>query len=117
MNSFRYSVIRNVKIVGCYKNLICFEKNGRYGFFNKEKSLGILVKREEDYVEQNEIICGKCTIYVNKGTYFGGNTYVFSKIVSYTEDLIEIHTGKFVAKESLKDVSVILLSEKYTNHK
>ena len=117
MNSFRYSVIRNVKIVGCYKNLICFEKNGRYGFFNKEKSLGILVKREEDYVEQNEIICGKCTIYVNKGTYFGGNTYVFSKIVSYTEDVIEIHTGKFVAKESLKDVSVILLSEKYTNHK
>ena len=117
MNSFRYSVIRNVKIVGCYKNLICFEKNGRYGFFNKEKSLGILVKREEDYVEQNEIICGKCTIYVNKGTYFGGNTYLFSKIVSYTEDLIEIHTGKFVAKESLKDVSVILLSEKYTNHK
>ena len=26
MNSFRYSVIRNVKIVGSYKNLICFEK-------------------------------------------------------------------------------------------
>ena len=42
MNSFRHSVIRNIKIVGRYKNLICFEKNGRYGFFNKNKSLGIL---------------------------------------------------------------------------
>lgn len=115
MNSFRYSVIRNVKIVGCYKNLICFEKNGRYGFFNKDKSLGILVKREEDYVEQNDIIYGKCTVYVNKGTYFGGNTYAFSEIVSCTEDIIEIHTGKYVAKESFENISVILMSDKITH--
>lgn len=112
MNSFRHSVIRNIKIVGSYKNLICFEKNGRYGFFNKDKSLGILVKREEDYVKQDDMICGKCTVYVNKGTYFGGNTYAFSEIVSHTEDAIEIHTGKFVAKESFDDVSVILMSDK-----
>ncbi len=112
MNSFRYSVIRNVKIVGSYKNLICFEKNGRYGFFNKDKSIGILKKREEDYVAHNDIIYGKCTVYVNKGTYFGGNTYVFSEIVSCVEDTIEIHTGKFVAQESLDDISVILMSDK-----
>ncbi len=112
MNSFRYSVIRNVKIIGSYKNLICFEKNGRYGFFNQNKSLGILAKRKEDYVEQNNIVYGKCTVYVNKGTYFGGNTYAFSEIVSCVEDRIEIHTGKFVTKELLEDISVILMSDK-----
>lgn len=115
MNSFRYSVIRNVKIVGSYQNLICFEKNGRYGFFNKNKSLGILAKRKEDYVPQNDIVYGKCTVYVNKGTYFGGNTYAFSEIVSCTEHTIEIHAGKFVAKEALEDISVILMSDKI-NH-
>ena len=115
MNSFRHSVIRNIKIVGSYKNLICFEKNGRYGFFNKNKSLGILAKREEDYVAQNDIIYGKCSVFVNKGTYFGGNTYAFSEIVSCVEDTIEVHTGKFVAKESLEDISVILMSDKI-NH-
>ena len=106
MNSFRHSVIRNIKIVGSYKNLICFEKNGRYGFFNKNKSLGILAKREEDYVAQNGEI-----IIVD----FGGNTYAFSEIVSCVEDTIEVHTGKFVAKESLEDISVILMSDKI-NH-
>ena len=58
------------------------------------------------------MICGRCTVYVNKGAYFGGNTYAFSEIVSYAEDSIEIHTGKFVANESFDDVSVILMSEK-----
>lgn len=115
MNSFRYSVIRNVKIVGKHKNLICFEKNGRYGFFNKQKSLGILIKREEDYVVQNDIIYGKCTVYVNKGTYFGGNTYAFSEIVSSVDDTIEIRTGKFIAKERFEDISVILMSDKIKN--
>ena len=51
-------------------------------------------------------------MYVNKGTYFGGNTYAFSEIVSCVEDAVEIHTGKFVAKESLEDISVILMSDK-----
>ena len=112
MNSFRYSVIRNVKIVGMYKNLICFEKNGRYGFFNRNKSLGILTKGETDYSARNELVFGKCTVYVNKGTYFGGNTYAFSSIESIDDDKVEIHTGKFIANESLNDISVILMSDK-----
>ena len=112
MNSFRYSVIRNVKIVGMYKNLVCFEKNGRYGFFNKDKSLGILVKDDEAYTARNELAYGKCTVYVNKGTYFGGNTYAFSSIEAVADDKAEIHTGKFVANESLSDISVILMSDK-----
>ena len=115
MNSFRHSVIRNIKIVGSYKNLICFEKNGRYGFFNKNKSLGILTKREETFVERNDLVYGKCTVYVNKGTYFGGNTYAFSEIVPCEDEVIEIHTGKFVTKESLEDISVILMSDKINN--
>jgi len=115
MNSFRHSVIRNIKIVGSYKNLICFEKNGRYGFFNKNKSLGILTKREETFVEKNDLVYGKCTVYVNKGTYFGGNTYAFSEIVPCEDEVIEIHTGKFVTKESLEDISVILMSDKINN--
>lgn len=112
MNSFRYSVIRNVKIVGICQNMVCFEKNGRYGFFNNDKSLGILIKGEEEYIEHNEFVCGKCTVYVNKGTYFGGNTYAFSSIESVAEDKAEIHTGKFTATESLSDISVILMSDK-----
>jgi len=35
MSSFKYSVIRNVKIVGQYKNLICFKKM---------EDMGILIK-------------------------------------------------------------------------
>lgn len=112
MNSFRYSVIRNAKIVGQYKNLICFEKNGRYGYFNRDKSLGILVKKQEEYNAQNNLVCGRCTVYVNKGTYFGGNTYAFSSIVTYDEEKVEIYTGKFTAMELLQDISVIMLSDK-----
>ena len=80
MNSFRYSVIRNVQIVGMYQNMICFVKDNRYGYFNKEKSLGILVKGQNEYTPCNEIKCGRCSAYANKGTYFGGSTYLFSKI-------------------------------------
>jgi transcriptional regulator with XRE-family HTH domain len=29
MNSFRYSVLRNVKIVGIYRNMVCFEKKSK----------------------------------------------------------------------------------------
>lgn len=112
MNSFRYSVIRSAKIVGQYKNLICFEKNGRYGYFNRDKSLGILAKKQEEYNAQNNLVCGRCTVYVNKGTYFGGNTYAFSSIVTYDEEKVEIYTGKFTAVELLQDISVIMLSDK-----
>lgn len=112
MNSFRYSVIRNVLIVGMYKNMVCFIKGNRYGYFNKDKSLGILVKGEKEYSANNEITPGKCTVYVNKGTYFGGNTYAFSSIEKITESDIEVHTGTFVANVSFDDLSVILMSDK-----
>lgn len=112
MNSFRYSVIRNVLIVGMYNNMVCFIKGNRYGYFNKDKSLGILVKGEKEYTANNEIIHGKCTVYVNKGTYFGGNTYAFSRIEKITESDIEVHTGNFITNISYSDLSVILMSDR-----
>ncbi len=45
MNSFRCSVIRNVKIVGYDGDMVCFEKRNKYGYFNIKKCLGILVKK------------------------------------------------------------------------
>lgn len=113
MNSFNYSVIRNVKIIGIYKNMVCFEKKGRYGWFNYNKSLGILIKREEDYQPHNIIDCLDCTAYANKGTYFGGMTYAFSKVDKVTDAFIGIQTGKFYAEVSWDDISVILLRDKY----
>ena len=112
MNSFRYSVIRNVQIVGMYKNMICFIKGKRYGYFNKDKSLGILIKREDNYTVNNEIVCGKCTVYANTGTYFGGNTYAFSSIEKVSETGVEVHTGKFVSNVSFDELSVVLMSDK-----
>lgn len=112
MNSFRYSVIRNVLIVGMYKNMVCFVKGNRYGYFNKDKSLGILVKGEKKYAANNEITCGKCTVYSNKGTYFGGNTYVFSSIEKVYESDIEVHTGKFITNVPFNELSVILMADR-----
>lgn len=112
MNSFRYSVLRNIKIVGMYKNMVCFEKKNKYGYFNKNKVLGIAIKKSEEFTVQNEILCGKCTIYVNKGTYFGGQTYAFSSIEKIDSDEIEIHTGKFVTNLLFNEVSVIMMSDK-----
>ena len=113
MNSFNYCVIRNVKIIGIYKNMVCFEKKGRYCWFNHNKSLGILIKREEDYQPHNVIDCLDCTAYANKGTYFGGITYAFSKVDKVTDECIGIQTGKFYAEVSWDDISVILLRDKY----
>ena len=70
------------------------------------------MKGEKEFQEKNEIPCGKCTVYVNKGTYFGGSTYAFSSIEKVSNEGIEIHTGKFVANVELKDVSVIMMSDK-----
>jgi transcriptional regulator with XRE-family HTH domain len=113
MNSFNFSVIRNVKIVGSYKNMVCFEKKGRYGWFNHNKSLGILIKKEEDYQPHNVIDCLDCTAYANKGTYFGGMTYAFSKVEKVSDDGIGIQTGKFYAEVSWDDISVILYRDRY----
>jgi len=112
MNSFRYSVIRNALIVGMYGNMICFVKRGRYGYFNINKSLGILIKEEKEYIEKNSIVLGKCTVYTNKGTYFGGNTYAFSSLEKVIKSGVEVHTGKFVANVSFDELSVIIMSEK-----
>ena len=110
MNSFRYSVLRNVQIVGIVGSMVCFVKKNRYGYFNKNKTVGILIKSEAGYSEKNEIECGKCTIYVNKGTYFGGQTYAYSSIENVSNGGIEIHTGKFVTNVSCDDLSVIMMS-------
>lgn len=112
MNSFRYSVIRNVQIVGMYKNMICFVKGNRYGYFNQDKSLGILVKGQDEYTPCNDIKCGRCTVYANKGTYFGGSTYLFSSIENVTDNDVEIHTGKFVSRLNFDDLSVIMMSDR-----
>lgn len=112
MNSFRYSVIRNVQIVGMYKNMICFVKGNRYGYFNQDKSLGILVKGQDEYTPCNDIKCGRCTVYANKGTYFGGSTYLFSSIENVTDNDVEIHTGKFVSRLNFDELSVIMMSDR-----
>lgn len=112
MTSLRHSVIRNVKIVGKYKNLVCFIKNKKYGYFNIDKTLGIAVKKEEKYHEVSEISLGKCSVYVNKGTFFGGSTYLFSKLERVDDTRIIIQTGDFHTTISLHDVSVLLMSDK-----
>ncbi|MBQ8569235.1 MAG: hypothetical protein IJ446_08455 [Oscillospiraceae bacterium] len=93
--------------------MICFEKKGRYGWFNLDKSMGILVKKEEEYIMHNEIDCKACTVYANKGTYFGGMTYAFSSIASVKETGIEVHTGEFTAELSWEELSVILYRDKF----
>lgn len=112
MNSFTYGVLRNVKIVGIFKNLICFEKNNRYGYFNIHKLLGISEKRSEEYTEHSTIDCGNSTVYVNKGTYFGGMTYAFSSIVKVDKESIGVQTGKIYTDVLFDDVSVILMRDK-----
>lgn len=112
MNSFRYSVIRNVLIVGIWRDMVCFIKRNKYGYFNYKKSHGILIKSEvENYREKNELVTGKCTAYINKGTYFGGMTYLFSNIKEVTKDNITLTTGKFVSIIPIEDISVIFMSE------
>lgn len=112
MDSFRYSVIRNAKIVGMCNGIICFEKKNRYGYFNVKKSLGILIKGEEAYTLHNSIECGKCTAYVNKGSYFGGNTYMFSCIESVSDNGVTIRTGEFISEVSYDELSVIQMKDK-----
>lgn len=112
MKSLRYNVIRNVKIVGRYKNMVCFIKNKKYGYFNFHKSQGILIKKEEDYSAMNELLPGKCSVYANTGSFFGGATYLFSSIDEIRKDAIVLKTGDFRTVISFDDLSVILMSEK-----
>lgn len=110
MNSFRYGAIRNVEIIGICDHMVCFIRKGRYGYFNLKKSLGLLIKKEgTSSLKKDELICGKCSVYVNKGTYFGGMTYAFSEIREVKEKSIYVTTGKFESEISLDEVSVILM--------
>lgn len=112
MNSFLYGVIRNALIVGSCGDMVCFVKRNRYGFFNIRKTQGILIKSDvQSYREHNELILGKCTAYINKGTFFGGMTYAFSSIADISEDSITIATGDFQSVVPLCDVSVIFMNE------
>ena len=60
----------------------------------------------------DEPTVSKCTVYVNKGTYFGGMTYAFSEIMEVTSIEIVITTGKMQSTVPVCDVSVILMKEK-----
>lgn len=113
MNSFRYSVIKNAEIIGTCGDMVCFVKNQKYGYYNLRKSLGILLKKEgRNAIRNDKLITGKCTLYVNKGTYFGGMTYFFSEITEIKQDSIIVFSGKFESEISLDEVSVILMNQK-----
>ncbi len=113
MNSFRYAVIRNAEIIGVAEEMLCFLKNKRLGYVNINKITGVLEKKEgNSTLRIEELVTGKCTVYANKGTYFGGMTYLFSAITEVLENEIVVKTGEFVAKVPKKDVSVILMKEK-----
>ena len=66
MNSFRYATIRNVEIIGICDHMVCFIRKGRYGYFNLRKSLGLLIKKVgTSSLKKDELIWGKCSVYVN----------------------------------------------------
>lgn len=111
MNSLLFGSLRNVKIIGMCHNLVCFEKKNKYGYFNIKKSMGILVKGEEAYTKNDTIVCGKCRVYVNKGTYLGGQMYLFSEIESVNDKSVIIKTGEFISEVSYDDISVIQMKD------
>ncbi|MCM1307051.1 MAG: helix-turn-helix transcriptional regulator [Butyrivibrio sp.] len=114
VNCFRFSVLRNVEITGASDSWLCFVKNSRLGFVNIKKLLGgILVKKTGNCrgLSFSTPICGKCRLHVNN-TYFGGKSYLLSEITEISENELTVKTGKFYAKESLDDISVILMSDK-----
>ncbi len=112
MNSFRYSVLRGVQIVGMTGDLVCFIKKNRYGYFNRNKALGILVKERLDYTRHDQLLCGKCTVYVNRNSYWGGQTYLFSSIEEIGKTGLQVQTGRFTTQIPYKDVSVIMMADK-----
>ncbi|MBF0786332.1 MULTISPECIES: helix-turn-helix domain-containing protein [unclassified Streptococcus] len=95
LNTMWYQVLRNIKIVGLYQNMVCFEKHQRYGYFNLHRCVDILVKKEEDYTSHNQISLGKCKAYTNINRFFGGNHYPFSQVKAVHENSIELQTGIF----------------------
>lgn len=114
VNCFRFSVLRNAEIIGVSERWLCFVKNNRLGFVNIKKLLGgILIKKDgpRHALSFSNPICGKCRIHVNN-TYFGGKSYLLSEITEISQNELTIKTGKFYAKESFDDISVILMSDR-----
>lgn len=112
MDSWRYRVLRNVQIIGSTNGFICFIKNNRLGYANIKRIENILMKSEAPFTMVDELKLGKCSVYTNKGTFFGGNTYLFSQIEEIKEDTLVLKTGEFISEINLSDISVIKMKEK-----
>lgn len=115
MTSMLHNVLRNVLIVGFYQHMVCFIKNERIGWFNMDKTQGILVKDEAVVNRINELTLGKCHIYTNKGDrFFGSASYLFCYLEKVEGNLLTVRNGKSLVKIHLKDVTVIKMREKIT---
>ena len=113
MQSFRYAVIRNAEIIGIFDCMLCFLKNKRLGYVNVNKTMGILSKKEgNSSFRKNQLPLGKCTLYTNKGAYFGGMVYNSCEITQLLSQQITICTGQFEAQVPIEDVAVIFMKEK-----
>lgn len=113
MKNFRYAVIRNAEIIGLSDRMLCFLKNKRLGYVNVDKTIGILPKKEGcSPLRKNRLTLGKCTLFADKGSYFGGMTYNSCEIIQLLPQQITICTGQFEARVPVEDVAVILMKEK-----
>ncbi|MTB64028.1 helix-turn-helix domain-containing protein [Streptococcus sp. zg-86] len=109
LNTMWYQVLRNVKIVGIYQNMVCFEKRQRYGYFHLDRCIDILVKKEEEYIPYNQIALGKCKAYTNTNQFWGGNHYLFSQVTAVNERGIELQTGQFTSFIDFQHLVVLLM--------
>lgn len=109
LNTMWYQVLRNVKIVGIYQNMVCFEKHQRYGYFNLQRCLDILVKKEEAYTPCNHIALGKCKAYTNTDQFWGGNHYLFSQVSAVHENSLELQTGTFTTMIDFDKLVVLMM--------
>ncbi|MGT2950095.1 hypothetical protein BU202_02900 [Streptococcus cuniculi] len=109
LNTIWYQVLRNVKIVGIYQNMVCFEKHQRYGYFNLHRCLDILVKKKEDYTPCNHISLGKCKAYTNTEQFWGGNHYLFSQVSAVHENSLELQTGTFTTTIDFDKLVVLMM--------
>lgn len=109
LNTMWYQVLRNVKIVGIYQHLVCFEKHQRYGYFNLNRCIDILVKKEEAYLPHNQISLGKCKAYTNIDRFWGGNHYLFSQVTAVSENGIELQTGNSTTTIDFDKLVVLMM--------
>lgn len=109
LNSMWYSVLRNIKIIGCYQDMVCFEKNQRYGYFNLNRCSNILIKKEEAYTAHHQISLGKCKAYTNIDRFWGGHHYLFSQVLAVDETGIKLQTGTFTTKIDFNHLVVLIM--------